>query len=97
MIKSLEIHNVQSHKDTFLEFDPGVNVIIGSSDSGKTAILRAIKKVVFNRPLGDSFISNWAKEYFIRITTSEDTITRSKDREETVSYTHLTLPTNREV
>jgi len=36
MIESAQIKNFQSHRNTELTFDPGVNVIIGSSDSGKT-------------------------------------------------------------
>jgi len=52
MIKSLTIRNFQSHKDTKLEFvAPGVNVIVGKSRSGKTAILRSIRKILENRPI----------------------------------------------
>jgi DNA repair protein SbcC/Rad50 len=61
-IKTLHIENFQSHKASTLEFDKGVNVIVGSSDSGKTAIIRAIRWLVTNRPSGDSFISHWAEE-----------------------------------
>jgi len=55
MIKYLQIQNFQSHKDSLLEFDPGVNVIVGSSDSGKTAVIRALRWLVWNRPSGDAF------------------------------------------
>lgn len=59
MIKSLKIQNFQSHKYSKLELSPGVNVIIGSSDSGKTAIIRALRWVVWNRPSGDTMRSIW--------------------------------------
>ncbi len=59
MIKSIEIQNFQSHENSVLEFHPGVNIIVGSSDSGKTAIKRALRKLIYNRPLGDAFRSNW--------------------------------------
>jgi len=62
MIKELSIQNFQSHADTKLEFDKGVNVIVGSSDSGKTAILRALFWVLENRPTGVGFISNFASK-----------------------------------
>jgi len=62
MIKSVCIKNFQSHRDTYLEFEKGINSIIGNSDSGKTAIIRALLWVFTNRPLGDSIISNWADE-----------------------------------
>lgn len=61
MIKSLSINNIQSHEDTKLEFVDGINVIIGSSNQGKSAILRALYWVRTNRPLGiDNLASHWA-------------------------------------
>lgn len=59
MIKSLELKNFQSHRDTFIAFHEGVNAVVGLSDSGKTAILRALYWVIFNRPDGDDFQSHW--------------------------------------
>lgn len=59
MITSIEIQNFQSHKKTKLNFHPGVNIIVGTSDSGKSAILRAINLAVTNRPSGNSFCSTW--------------------------------------
>ena len=55
MLQSIKLSNFQSHKDTLLEFSSGVNVVVGPSDSGKTAVLRALNWIVNNRPLGDSF------------------------------------------
>ena len=44
-----------------LELDPGINAIIGSSNNGKSAILRALYWVKYNRPLGvDNLLSHWA-------------------------------------
>jgi len=59
MLKAVLIENFQSHKKTRMEFTPGVNVILGGSDAGKSAIFRAINWVLTNRPLGDSFRSEW--------------------------------------
>lgn len=59
MILSIQIQNFQSHDDSTLEFHPGVNSIIGSSDCGKSAILRALFWAINNRPLGVSFVSHW--------------------------------------
>jgi len=59
MIKSVGIVNFQSHEETAIEFSPGLNVIAGASDAGKSSILRAISWVVKNRPAGDS-IRNWS-------------------------------------
>ncbi len=81
MIKSIEIQNFQSHKDTHLEFDKGVNVIVGLSDSGKSAILRAIRWLITNRPTGDSIRSYWGGKTLVRMYTDDAHIVRSKDKE----------------
>jgi len=60
LIKQIQIKNFQSHKDTKLEFGDGVNIIRGQSDTGKSAIFRAIRWLKDNRPQGDAFRSNFA-------------------------------------
>ena len=61
MIRKIKIRNIQSHKDTTLEFSPGINAIVGSSNNGKSAILRALYWLRYNRPLGtDTLLSHWA-------------------------------------
>jgi len=61
-IKNLKIVNFQSHEKTELALHPGVNVIVGESESGKTAIRRALYWLSFNRFAGDSFRSWWSNE-----------------------------------
>lgn len=62
VINKININNFQSHQDSELQLDVGVNVIVGSSDSGKSAILRALNWVVNNRPSGDSF-TNYESDF----------------------------------
>ncbi len=62
MIGSLKIQNFQSHKDSELIFSPGVNAIVGLSDTGKTAILRALRWLIENRPAGEAMRSDWGGE-----------------------------------
>jgi DNA repair protein SbcC/Rad50 len=61
-IDSVHLQNFQSHADNLLEFTPGINVITGSSDVGKSSIMRAIKWVVTNRPSGNAFTSHFASK-----------------------------------
>ncbi|WBW50692.1 AAA family ATPase [Peptoniphilus equinus] len=55
-ITKIEIDNFQSHKHTVMDFHHGLNVIVGRSDSGKTAVLRAIKWVLYNDPAPSSLL-----------------------------------------
>jgi exonuclease SbcC len=79
MIDEIHLGNFQSHKDTTLALDPGLNVIVGASDSGKSAIIRALRWLIWNRPMGDAFINHNAQGAFVNITTDEmDVIQRAK-------------------
>jgi exonuclease SbcC len=60
LITSINIKNFQSHRDTTLELASGVNVIAGSTDAGKSAIIRAMRWVFENRPLGSAYMSTFA-------------------------------------
>ena len=73
-IKKIELHNFQSHEYTEMEFDRGLNVILGNSDVGKTAILRAIKWALYNEPKGDYFIRQGEKEVSVKVTFSNGVV-----------------------
>jgi hypothetical protein len=79
LIRSVLIRNFQAHKRIKLDFDPGVNSIVGPSDVGKSAVLRAIRWVVFNRPLGEAFIRDGATSCLVRIETDEGRVVRNRD------------------
>lgn len=58
MITKLQGVNFQAHKELVMDLSPGVNVITGSSDVGKSSIFRMLEWVILNRPPGDEF-KNW--------------------------------------
>lgn len=60
MLKTIGIKNFQSHKKTLLKLSPGVNVIVGRSTTGKSAIVRALRWLITNRPSGAPFRSHFA-------------------------------------
>jgi len=68
MIESTELINFRSWKNALIEFCPGVNVITGENDSGKTNILRGINWVANNRPSGEDVRSNWGGDTISRLT-----------------------------
>jgi DNA repair exonuclease SbcCD ATPase subunit len=81
MITALEIQNFQSHEKSILEFDSGVNIIIGASDSGKTAIIRAMRWCIWNRPSGATLCSSWGGNTSVKLDTDEGNfVIRSKDK-----------------
>ena len=80
MLNRLKIKNFQSHRRSELTFSPGVNVIVGTSDSGKSAILRALRWLIWNRPSGDAFRSWWGGDIEVELETSENTIRRRKGK-----------------
>lgn len=81
MFEKLRIQNFQSHKDTLFEFVPGINVIVGTSDSGKSAIFRALKWLMYNRPTGDAFCSYWSnKSARVELTLDDCKIVRAREK-----------------
>ena len=54
MIRDLKLSNFQSHKKTEFNFHPGITVITGETDVGKSAVIRGLKWVALNKPPGDS-------------------------------------------
>jgi exonuclease SbcC len=57
-IKSLHIVDFQSHKNSIIEFSKNTTAIIGLNNFGKSAVLKALRKLVRNEPNGNSFVRN---------------------------------------
>lgn len=72
-VKSIDIENFQSHEKTHVDFNTGLNIIIGESNNGKTSILRAMDWVVDNQPLGTDFIMIGKNYCKVRITYDNNT------------------------
>ena len=83
MIKKLRIKNFQKHKSIDIEFDDHITSIVGPSDSGKSALIRALKWVITNKPNGMEFIREGSKKCSVRIETDNHKITRSRGTENT--------------
>jgi DNA repair exonuclease SbcCD ATPase subunit len=79
VLKKLTVSNFQSHQKSELKFHPNVNVILGSSDVGKTALIRSLRWVFFNRPSGEAFRSTWGGETSVIATLDKHVITRVRD------------------
>lgn len=86
-IKQVILKNFQSHKNSTITFNNRLNVIVGPSDSGKTAILRGIRWALYNEPVGDYFIREGEKECSVTIVFSNyTTIKRYRSKNKNIYY-----------
>lgn len=81
MIESITIKNFESHKNTKLDLHPGVNVIVGESDHGKSSIMRALNLLVNNRPSGNEFIRDGEINAVVKVKIDNHIIKRKKGKE----------------
>jgi len=82
MIGSVILEGFQGHISSHLEFSPGVNVVVGEGDVGKTAVMRAVRWALENRPAGDGFVYRGSRKKLpcrVTIKTARgDTIIRER-------------------
>lgn len=82
--KDIQIQGIQSHKDTRLELSPGTNVIIGDSSVGKSAVVKSLYWLTFNRPNRVDILSrDGTREARVAITQTDDpetAVTRRKTK-----------------
>jgi chromosome segregation ATPase len=87
MIKKIKIASFQSHLLTELPLSKGINVIQGSSNSGKSSIIRAINWAVHNKPAGDSFIHHdtpATKGATVTLELTDTTVSRHRSSKQNV-------------
>jgi len=67
------VENFQSHEHSELEFSSGLNVIVGPSDYGKSALVRALRWLFYNEPRGADFIRVGANECRVTVELDDGT------------------------
>ena len=86
-ITSVTLKNFQAHKETSVQFDRGLNIIVGESNNGKTSILRGILWAIDNQPLGNDFIMAGENDCSVTINFSDGTyIKRGRTVKDTGYY-----------
>lgn len=80
MITKVHLKNFQAHKNRVLEFTEGVNIIRGSSDSGKSAIIRAMIACITGKDFNAAY-QTWGTKGPMEVTIEIDghVITRGRD------------------
>ena len=81
MIEKLSIHNFQIHKNFHLHLDPLLTTIIGPTDSGKSAVVRALRWLATNKPRGTNFINHEEHEARVRLVIDGYKIIRKQGNE----------------
>lgn len=87
MLQQAIIKNFESHAHSEITFEPGINVVIGLSDAGKSALFRAIQWALFNHPTGDAFVRKGESVAEVSVAFSDGhTVTRRKTKSSNLYY-----------
>ena len=71
MLKSIELWDFESHEHTLIDdLSEGLNLIVGESNAGKTAIIRGLRLVAYNEFDPDS-LRVGAKHCIVKVTTDK--------------------------
>lgn len=81
MLRVLYIQNFQNQTKTKVVFDEKVTTIVGSSDRGKSAILRALRWLCLNSPQGSAFIQDGKNGTAVKLEVEDHLVTRKKGSE----------------
>ncbi len=79
-LERLHLKDFQCHESLGIKFDPKVTCLIGPSDVGKSAVLRAIRWVAFNRPLGDACVREGTERSTVKLLVDGQTIRRRRGK-----------------
>jgi hypothetical protein len=77
MIRYIKIKDFQCHKSLFIKLDKNLTILVGKNDSGKSAVVRAIRWTTFNRPLGRSFIRRGSRNATVILGVEQSKIRRT--------------------
>jgi exonuclease SbcC len=83
MITHLKLQNFQSHKNTEVTFTKGLNGIIGSSNVGKSALIRAMRWILFNERYSN--FTTWGQKATRGEITFDSGIKLIRERSKTVN------------
>ena len=75
---TVDIKDFQSLKKAYIELTPGITVITGATNNGKSAIIRAIDSALFN--LGDDAMVRGGQRYYgIKMSNGSHTMLMARD------------------
>jgi len=82
MITRIILRNFQRHEHLVLDLDP-VTTLVGSTDHGKSSVLRALRWVALNKPRGSEFIRHGTGRVSVTVRTENDgKVVRAKGKKD---------------
>jgi len=80
MLKRLLLKDFQCYERLLVDFDPLITTFVGPSDVGKSAVLRGLRWLACNRPLGDGQRRHGADRAFAKGEIGDHTVVRAKGK-----------------
>ena len=90
MITSAHLQNCQSHKDTIIHLHEGVNVFVGDTDAGKSALMRGLRYVLYNKNHKE-LLSHWGGVLQVELNIDSNKLIRKSDGKEIYILNDLEL------
>jgi DNA repair exonuclease SbcCD ATPase subunit len=90
-LKKVQIRNFQSHRDTEVHLVPGINLIVGTSDIGKSAFMRALNLAMHNEVPNREFVTYGEKDATVILEFSDGTVVE-RVKGSTKNAYYATLP-----
>ncbi len=81
MIQEIRYQNVQPHRQRRLAFEPGLNVIVGETDKGKSSLIRGLRWLALHES-ASGLITHGETVMKVGVKTPTGTIIRFKDSKE---------------
>lgn len=84
MLDAVDVTDFQRHKHFRIRVGPGLTTLVGPSDAGKSAVVRALRWAAFNVPAGAGFVRHGAPGAKVALRVDGRWVVRSRDKSENV-------------
>ena len=85
MIQRIELHNFMSHADSVLELADGLTVLVGPNNSGKSAVVEALRTLC-NNESGKYAVRHGERECSVAVVTDDGHRVEWRRNRDSVSY-----------
>lgn len=78
MLTCIKLKGFQAHENLVVPLEPGVNVIVGQTNVGKSSVFRAVRWLLEHKPI-TGYEKHDTKETSVRISTEDSVVVRFKE------------------